>query len=125
VNPVALWCTVVPLTFVLSLIVVYGNRWPQISFATLFMMVVTLEEHFTPMQALINAAWILVGGLWFTYWSTLVSRWMMYRLEQQALAESVFALADYLLARADFFDLDNDLDECYRNLVAKQIAAVA
>ncbi|MGE8473052.1 MAG: FUSC family protein, partial [Paraburkholderia hospita] len=125
VNPVALWCTVVPLTFVLSLIVVYGNRWPQISFATLFMMVVTLEEHFTPMQALINASWILVGGLWFTYWSTFVSRWMMYRIEQQALAESVFALADYLLARADFFDLDNDLDECYRNLVAKQIAAVA
>ncbi|MBP0589948.1 FUSC family protein [Paraburkholderia sp. LEh10] len=125
VNPIALWCTVVPLTFVLSLIVVYGNRWPQISFATLFMMVVTLEEHFTPMQALVNAAWILVGGLWFTYWSTLVSRWMMYRIEQQALAESVFALADYLLARADFFDLDNDLDECYRNLVARQIAAVA
>ncbi|MBN3767494.1 FUSC family membrane protein [Burkholderia sp. Ac-20365] len=125
VNPVALWCTVVPLTFVLSLIVVYGNRWPQISFATLFMMVVTLEEHFTPMQALINASWILVGGLWFTYWSTFVSRWMMYRIEQQALAESVFALADYLIARADFYDLDNDLDECYRNLVAKQIAAVA
>jgi uncharacterized membrane protein YccC len=124
VNPVALWCTVVPLTFVLSLIVVYGNRWPQISFATLFMMIMTLEEHFTPIQALVNASWILVGGLWFTYWSTAVSRWMMHRIEQQALAESVFACADYLLARAAFYDLDNDLDECYRNLVAKQIAAV-
>lgn len=124
VNPVALWCTVVPLTFVLSLIVVYGNRWPQISFATLFMMIMTLEEHFTPMQALVNAAWILAGGLWYTYWSTLVSRWQMHRIEQQALAESVFACADYLLARSDFYDLDNDLDECYRKLVAKQIAAV-
>ncbi|MFT4069648.1 FUSC family protein [Paraburkholderia sp.] len=124
VNPVALWCTVVPLTFVLSLIVVYGNRWPQISFATLFMMIMTLEEHFTPMQALINASWILLGGLWYTYWSTFVSRWMMHRIEQQALAESVFACADYLLARAAFYDLDNDLDECYRNLVDKQISAV-
>ena len=124
VNPVALWCTVVPLTFLLSLIVVYGNRWPQISFATLFMMIVTLEDHFTPLQALVNAAWILAGGLWYTYWSTFVSRWQLYRIEQQALAESVFACADYLLARSDFFDLDNDLDECYRNLVAKQIAAV-
>ncbi len=124
VNPVALWCTVVPLTFVLSLIVVYGNRWPQISFATLFMMIMTLEDHFTPMQALVNASWILVGGLWYTYWSTFVSRWMMHRIEQQALAESVFACADYLLARAAFYDLDNDLDECYRNLVDKQIAAV-
>ena len=124
VNPVALWATVVPLTFVLSLIVVYGNRWPQISFATLFMMVMTLEEHFTPHQALVNALWILLGGLWYTGWSTLVSRLMLDRIEQQALAESVFACAEYLLARAQFFDLDNDLDECYRNLVAKQIAAV-
>ncbi len=123
-SPIALWATVVPLTFVLSLIVVYGNRWPQISFATLFMMVMTLEEHFTPHQALVNAAWILLGGLWYTGWSTLVSRLMLDRIEQQALAESVFACADYLLARAQFFDLDNDLDECYRNLVARQIAAV-
>ncbi|APA85153.1 FUSC family protein [Paraburkholderia sprentiae WSM5005] len=124
VSPIALWCTVVPLTFVLSLIVVYGNRWPQISFATLFMMIMTLEEHFTPLQALVNASWILLGGLWYTYWSTFVSRWMMHRIEQQALAESVFACADYLLARAAFYDLDNDLDECYRNLVDKQISAV-
>ncbi|CAD6535396.1 hypothetical protein LMG27952_03018 [Paraburkholderia hiiakae] len=123
-SPIALWATVVPLTFVLSLIVVYGNRWPQISFATLFMMVMTLEEHFTPHLALVNALWILLGGLWYTAWSTLISHLMLDRIEQQALAESVFACADYLLARAQFFDLDNDLDECYRKLVAKQIAAV-
>ncbi|PLZ04399.1 AraE protein [Burkholderia sp. WAC0059] len=124
VNGLALWCAVVPLTFVLSLIVVYGNRWPQISFATLFMMVMTLDAHFTPWEALANAAWILLGGLWYTSWATFVSHLLVSRIEQQALAESVFACSDYLLARAQFFDLDNDLDECYRNLVAKQIAAV-
>jgi uncharacterized membrane protein YccC len=123
-HPIALWLTIVPLTFVLSLIVVYGYRWPQISFATLFMMVVTLEEHFTPMQALINASWILLGGLWYTYWATLVSRLLVYRIEQQALAESIFSCAEYLLARADFYDGDADLDECYRKLIEKQIAAV-
>ncbi|MDN7910664.1 FUSC family protein [Burkholderia cepacia] len=123
-NIFVLWLTIVPLTFVLSLIVVYGNRWPQISFATLFMMVMTLEEKFTPLQAFINAGWILAGGLWYTYWATLVSRWQARRIEQQALAESLFACADYLLARAQFYDLDADLDECYRNLVAKQITAV-
>ncbi|BBU27125.1 hypothetical protein BTHE68_08590 [Burkholderia sp. THE68] len=123
-HPLTLWLTIVPLTFMLSLIVVYGNRWPQISFATLFMMVVTLEEHFTPMQALINASWILLGGLWYTYWATLVSRLLVYRIEQQALAESIFSCAEYLLARADFYDGDADLDECYRMLIEKQIAAV-
>ncbi|CAN0619513.1 FUSC-like domain-containing protein [Burkholderia multivorans] len=123
-NMFALWLTIVPLTFVLSLIVVYGNRWPQISFATLFMMVMTLEEKLTPLEALVNAAWILAGGLWYTYWATVVSRWQARRIEQQALAESLFACADYLLARAAFYDLDTDLDDCYRNLVAKQITAV-
>ncbi|SAK49837.1 membrane protein [Caballeronia calidae] len=123
-HPLTLWLTIVPLTFVLSLIVVYGNRWPQISFATLFMMVVTLEDHFTPLQALINASWILVGGLWYTYWATLVSRLLVYRIEQQALAESIFSCAEYLLARAEFYDSDADLDECYRKLIEKQIAAV-
>lgn len=123
-NVVTLWLTVVPLTFVLSLIVVYGNRWPQISFATLFMMIVTLEEHFTPMQALIYASWILLGGLWYTYWATFVSRWMVYRIERQALAESVFSCAEYLLARSEFYDLDANLDECYRKLIEKQILAV-
>jgi uncharacterized membrane protein YccC len=123
-NVVTLWFTVVPLTFVLSLIVVYGNRWPQISFATLFMMIVTLEEHFTPLQALINASWLLLGGLWYTYWATLVSRWLVYRIEQQALAESVFSCAEYLLARADFYDIGSPIDGCYRNLIEKQIVAV-
>ncbi|KAG0188994.1 hypothetical protein DFQ28_004027 [Apophysomyces sp. BC1034] len=123
-HPLSLWLTVVPLTFVLSLIVVYGNKWPQISFATLFMMVVTLEEHFTPLQALANAAWILAGGIWYTYWSTFVSRWQIHRIEQQAIAESVFACADYLRARARFYDPLHDLDECNQQLVNKQVMAV-
>ncbi|KND52709.1 putative membrane protein [Candidatus Burkholderia verschuerenii] len=123
-HTLTLWLTVVPLTFVLSLIVVYGTRWPQISFATLFMMVVTLEDHFTPMQALVNASWILLGGLWYTYWATLVSRLLVYRIEQQALAQSIFSCAEYLYARAEFYDGDADLDECYRKLIEKQIAAV-
>ncbi|MGN6649427.1 FUSC family protein [Trinickia sp.] len=123
-NVFALWATVVAMTFALSLTVVYGNRWPQISFATLFMMVMTLEEHFTPLKALTNASWILLGGLWYTYWATLISQWQAHRIEQQALAENVFACADYLLARADFYDVDADLDECYTRLVEKQTTAV-
>jgi uncharacterized membrane protein YccC len=123
-NVLTLWFTVVPLTFVLSLIVVYGNRWPQISFATLFMMIVTLEDRFTPLQALINASWLLLGGLWYTYWATLVSRLLEYRIERQALAESVFSCAEYLLARADFYDIASNIDGCYSNLIEKQIAAV-
>ncbi|MET5021233.1 FUSC family membrane protein, partial [Burkholderia pseudomallei] len=64
-NNIALWLTIVPLTFARSLIVVYGNRWPQIRFATLFRMVRTHEEKFTPLHSLVNASGILARGLWY------------------------------------------------------------
>ncbi|CAB3784810.1 FUSC family protein [Pararobbsia alpina] len=122
--PAALFLTVVLLSFALSLIVLYGVRWPQISFATLFMMILTMDSHFTLVGALVNASWILVGGLWYTYWSTTVSRFQRDRIEQQAIAENLFAMAEYVRARAAFYDLHADLDECYRNLVQRQIATV-
>ncbi len=119
-----LWVTIAPLSFALSMLVVYGDKWLQISFATLFMMIATLGNHFTVLEALMNAAWLLLGGLWYTYWSTLVNRWQAERIEQQSIAESMFATAEYLRARADFYKLNNDLDECQRQLVLKQIAAI-
>jgi uncharacterized membrane protein YccC len=122
--PAALFVTVVVLSFAMSLIVLYGFRWPQISFATLFMMILTMDSQFTLVGALVNASWILVGGLWYTYWSTGVSRLQRDRLEQQAIAENLFAMAEYVRARAAFYDLHADLDECYRTLVQRQIATV-
>jgi uncharacterized membrane protein YccC len=122
--PAALFLTVVVLSFAMSLVVLYGFRWPQISFATLFMMILTMDSRFTLLGALVNASWILLGGLWYTYWSTLVSRLQRDRIEQQAIAENLFAMAEYVRARAAFYDLHADLDECYRSLVQRQIETV-
>ena len=122
--PAMLFVTVVALSFGLSLLVVYGFRWPQISFATLFMMILTMDSQFTVIEAFKNAGWILVGGLWFTYWSTAVSALLRDRIEQQAIADNLFALAEYVRARAAFYIAHNDIDECYRNLVQRQIPTV-
>lgn len=122
--PAALFLTVVVLSFSMSLVVLYGFRWPQISFAALFMMILTMDSQFTLVGALVNASWILLGGLWYTYWSTLVSRLQRDRIEQQAIAENLFAMAEYVRARAAFYDLHADLDECYRTLVQRQIETI-
>lgn len=119
-----LWLTVVPLTFVLSMIVMLGAKGPQISFATLYMMIVNLDQHFTPMEALINAGWLLGGSLWYTYWSTLISRWQIERIERQVIADAIFSTADYLRARARFYNFSTTLDDDYSELVDKQVAAV-
>ncbi|WP_347556531.1 FUSC family membrane protein [Robbsia sp. KACC 23696] len=123
-NPLTLWLTVVPLTFCLSMIVMLGAKGPQISFATLYMMITTLEQHLTPLGALVNASWMLGGSLWYTYWSYLLSRTQIDRIERQVLGESVFSIADYLRARARFYDQATRLEDNYSELVDKQIAAV-
>ena len=123
-SPFTLWLTVVPLTFLLSMVVMLGAKGPQISFATLYMMIVNLEQHFTPMEAVVNASYLLIGGLWYTYWSYLISRWQIERIERQVIADSIFATADYLRARARFYDMDTSLEDDYNGLVDKQIAAV-
>jgi len=123
-DAVLLWLTVVPLTFALSIIVVYGNKWQQISFAALFMMILTVGEQYTVEQATTHALWLLAGSIWYTAWSTWVSRWQWLRLERQATAECIFATAAYLRARGDLYDLDIDLEEGYRQLVNRQIAAI-
>lgn len=123
-NPLSLWLTVVLLTFPVSLLVVCGAKGPQISFATLYAMVICLEAHFTPWQALVNAAWLLAGSLWYTYWSFFVSRWQTERIERQAIADAIFSAADYLHARARFYDLSTDVEDNYRNLITQQIAAI-
>ncbi|MGI4858425.1 MAG: FUSC family membrane protein, partial [Janthinobacterium lividum] len=120
----ALWLTVVPLTFLLSMIVMFGAKGPQISFATLYMMITNLEQHFTPGEALVNALWLLGGSLWYTYWSYLISRWQIERIERQVIADAIFSTADYLRARARFYDPDTALEDDYEDLVKKQIAAV-
>ncbi|MGI4814097.1 MAG: FUSC family protein, partial [Janthinobacterium lividum] len=124
VNTLVLWLTAVTLTFVVSMGVVYGSKWPQITFAALFTMVVTLDRRLTPLAAVINAAWILLGALWYTYWSFFLTRWQEHRIERQAIVESIFAIAEYLHARAAFFLPEADLEECYRQLVDRQIDAV-
>lgn len=124
VDALTLWLTVVPLTFVLSIIVVYGNKWQQISFAALFMMILTVGNQYSVEEATRHALWLLAGSLWYTAWSTWVSRWQWLRIERQAVAECIFATADYLRARGDLYNLDVDLAESYRQLVSRQIAAI-
>jgi uncharacterized membrane protein YccC len=123
-SPLTLWLTVVPLTFLLSMIVMFGAKGAQISFATLYMMITNFEQHLTPMGALVNALWLLGGSLWYTYWSYFISRWQIERIERQVIADSLFATADYLRARARFYDPETDLDDNYTELVNKQVAAV-
>ncbi|TAL55770.1 FUSC family protein [Pandoraea sp.] len=123
-HPVTLWLCVGGLSFFLSLLVVYGYRASLVSFACLLIMVLNVETVVSPGAALLNAGAVLAGGLWYTYFSLAVCRVLWFRLEQQTLAECFFATAQYLEAKGAFYDVDQDLDECYRRLIATQVNVV-
>ncbi|GAB3626053.1 Inner membrane protein YccS [Pandoraea terrae] len=122
--PWQLWITTLALSFLLSMLVVYGYRASLVSFACLMMMVLNVEADVTRHQAVLDAGAVLAGGLWYTYFSLAICRLWWFRIEQQTLAECFFVTAQYLEAKAAFYDVEADLDECYRRLIAAQVTVV-
>ena len=123
-QPWQLWITSLILTFGLSMLVIYGYRASLVSFACLMMMVLNVEGDLTRHQAVLDAGAVLAGGLWYTYFSLVVCRVWWFRIEQQTLAECFFVTAQYLEAKAAFYDTSTDIDECYRRLIAAQVNVV-
>lgn len=122
--PWQLWATTLVLTFSLSMLVVYGFRASLVSFACLMMMVLNIEASLTHHQAALAAGAVLAGGLWYTYFSLAICRLWWFRIEQQTLAECFFVTAQYLEAKAAFYDTQVDLDTSYRRLIAAQVTVV-
>ncbi|PSB91682.1 FUSC family protein [Candidatus Pandoraea novymonadis] len=119
-----LWVIALILTFSLSMLVVYGYRASLLSFACLMMMVLNVEVGLTHEQVALAAGAVLVGGLWYTYFSLAICRLCWFRVEQQTLAECFFVTAKYLEAKAIFYDTQVDLDTSYRQLISAQVTVV-
>jgi uncharacterized membrane protein (TIGR01666 family) len=100
---------------------VYGNRASSIGVNALLVMVLNIDRPQQGWDILINAAYVLAGGIWYTILSLLLYSFRPYKLTQQALGECVEATADYLRIKASFYAKDVDYDKRYRQLVERQI----
>ena len=111
------------LSFGLSMLLVWGARAGAVGTAGLLALVLTLAHpaarpSLVPTHALALAA----GAAWYGLLA-LVLNWVgPYRAAQQALGESIHALASYLTAKADFYRTRTDLADDYRRLMARQVA---
>ncbi|MDX3908109.1 MAG: FUSC family membrane protein [Pigmentiphaga sp.] len=122
--PLALWLVVIAQCFAFSLLTVFGRKGGLMGFGCLLLMTLTMHDQMDGRAAAVHTVATLGGGLWYTAFSLLVNRLLWYRQEQQAIAVCVFASAEYLEAKAKFYDPDVDIEENYRDVIAKQ-AAVA
>ena len=112
---------VVVFCFLFSLISIYGNRASSIGVNALLVMVLNIDRHQQGWHILINAAYVLAGGVWYTALSLLLYSFRPYKLVQQALGDCVQATADYLRIKASFYSRDVDYDKSYRQLLDSQI----
>ncbi|OZI19852.1 hypothetical protein CAL26_20015 [Bordetella genomosp. 9] len=119
-NRLALWLVVIAQCFFYSLFTVFGKRGGLIGFAGLLVMALTMHSPLPPDQVLLHAAGTLGGALFYLAFSLGFSRLFWLREEQQAMSVALFATADYVAARASFYDEADDLEDSYRTLIQRQ-----
>lgn len=107
--------------FVFSFIGIYGTRASSIGINALLVMVLNVARPRAGAESLINAAYVLSGGVWYTLLSLLLYSFRPYKLVQQALGDCMQATAEYLRIKASFYAPDTDYEDAYRRLLDTQV----
>ena len=108
-------------SFVFSMIGVYGVRASSVGLATLFVMVLNIDDSYTSKEVLINAALVLLGGCWYFFWSLLLHRLRPYKLAQQAIGDCILSTASYLRIKASLYDEHVNYEKSYKALLEEQV----
>jgi len=107
--------------FLFSMIAVYGTRANSIGVSALLIMVLNIDRHYQGWDVLLNAAYILAGGVWYMLLSLLLYSFRPYKLAQQALGDCIRGTANYLRVRAAFYQKDVDYEKTYQLMMEQQI----
>jgi len=108
-------------TFLFSMFNVYGNRATSVGNAAILLMILTMDKPIEAGAVVPHALYILGGGLFYTILSLLLQTIRPYRIAQRALGDCIREIATYLSIKADFYNVDTELDQDYRRMVAQQI----
>ena len=112
---------VVLVSFLASMMVVYGKKAMPLQFAALFIMTLSMESESSARQAFVHSALFFAGGMAYLAYSMAVSWTMRRRTKQQILAEALYELARYTDIKADFYDIRLNLNQQYEQLVRQQM----
>jgi len=106
--------------FVFSMIGVYGARAGSIGLAGLFVMVLNFTHRSGAEAIILNALYILCGGVWYMLLSLSLYSFRPYKVTQQALGDLIETIGTYVSLRTHFYEKNPDYDRIYINLLEKQ-----
>jgi uncharacterized membrane protein YccC len=118
--PWLLRTVIVLVSFLASMMVVYGRKAMPLQFVALFVMMLSSEEAATPLQALHHGALFFAGGAGYMTYAMVVVWILQRRLKQQVLAEALYELAAYTSIKAGCYDMANALPAQMEKLVRQQ-----
>lgn len=111
----------VVVSFLASMMVVYGKKTMPLQFVALFVMTLSMENELSVRGAFVHSGLFLAGGLCYLIYSMAVSWFLRQRIKQQVLAEALFELTRYIDIKAGFYDTSADLNEQFNLAVRQQI----
>ncbi|UYZ58974.1 FUSC family membrane protein [Hymenobacter latericus] len=120
-HVLALGAEIVALSFLFTLVSVYGVRAGAIGSAGLLILILTMDRDLGPAQLLPYGLLVLAGGLWYTLVALLAYHVQPYRPAQRALGECIHAIAEYFRLKAEFYDPETSLEQDYRALLKQQV----
>lgn len=109
------------LSFILSLIGIYGSRASSIGLIALIVIVLNIDVHHAQERVWYDAFFMLAGGVWYMLLSLVLYSLRPYMLIQQALGECIITTAEYLQVKSKMYKLDADQDEVYKEILPIQI----
>lgn len=119
-SPILIWLLVPILSFLYSMLNVFGKRGGLIGFACLLLMALTLRFPMSPNEVLIHTLYSGGGAFFYFIFSTLFRKILLYREERRTLSVALFSTAEYMVRRSRFYDAETDLDDNYRDLIRVQ-----
>ncbi|GAB3455438.1 FUSC family protein [Massilia terrae] len=120
--PWLLRTVIVLVTFLASMMVVYGRKAMPLQFVALFVMMLSTGAAATPLQALRHGALFFAGGAGYMAYAMVVVWILQRRLKQQVLAEALYELATYTSIKAGCYDMAMPLPAQMEKLVRQQSA---
>lgn len=120
-NIVLMGIEIIAVTFFFSMFVVYGQRATAVGNAAVLIMILTMDNPVEKANVFFHAGAIAAGGAWYLALSLGLYRIRPYSNAKRALGECIREVANYLSIRADFYNVNTDLETDYRRLVAQHV----
>ena len=120
-NPISLGILILAASFVFTMFSVFGNRATAIGFAALLIMILQMTKVVPPSGVLNESLLILAGGVWYMVVALLLFRLTPYRPSQRTVGDCIRETANYLLIKAEMFNVASDLQEQYQKMLDQQV----